>query len=151
MHGPTMARTWPDHDPWHPSVRRAYLSDFGDACHVLVQNVAPAISQKRLFLAPQVGWLKSLAPAARSDARQDKWSMSTKLHPATKSDAPLSPKCFFSVVLSFCDSFFLCTLQQHSSPTHWHHTLCPRPVGTDLCHDRAITEHYLTLTLHYSH
>ena len=77
---------------------------------------APAVSQKRSFLAPQVGWLQSLAHAARSDAHQDKWSTSTKLRLPRKVTLHCH-QSVLSVTWSFCHSFFRCTLQQHSSPT----------------------------------
>lgn len=105
MHGPTVARTWPDNDPWDPPVRRAHLSDFG----------VPRPSLKNARFLPH------------------KWDGSKVL----RMPREVTLHCHqsvLSVTWSFCDSFFRCTLQQHSSPTslrHWHDT---RPVGTDLCH-----------------
>ena len=102
MHGPTMARTWPDHDPWHPPVRTAYLSDFGDACAFAQRSIScPGHLSKTLVSCPT----SHMAP--KSCACREKWRPPgqvinvNKVAPATKSDTPLSPKC------SFCDFIFL--------------------------------------------
>lgn len=138
MHRPTVARTWPDNDPWDPPVGRAHLSDFG----------VPRPSRKNASFLPHkwdgskvLRMPREVTPTRTSDQRQQSCAYHEKWHSTVT-------KVFFLwldlfVTLSF-GVLYNNTLLQHfslkrlyvpySSPTslrHWHDT---RPVGTDLCH-----------------